>query len=128
MATRSARLERLVRLQAQLTALHEMRLAGHMRDAAEAQGTAAEIGARKEAGDSLSGLFPDVYERGIVRALASRDAALAEASKASARLAEEQARAQRLEEDFRDALRLEERAEAEKATLESVERALRRNR
>ena len=69
MATRKERLKKLVSVQEQLKALHEMRHAGFLAEASSAESEAAELRERFDAEGSLSALFPEIYHRRIDQAL-----------------------------------------------------------
>ena len=69
MATRKERLKKLVGVQEQLKALHEMRRAGFLAEAASAESEAAELRQRFDAEGSLSTLFPEIYHRRIDQAV-----------------------------------------------------------
>jgi hypothetical protein len=73
MASRTERLKKLVEVQEQLKAFHEMRRATALAEAAAAGREAAELAARFDAPDSLTDLFPDLYARGVERALRRQD-------------------------------------------------------
>ncbi|MVA95724.1 hypothetical protein GN330_00465 [Nitratireductor sp. CAU 1489] len=121
---KSQRLARLLRVQSQLKALHETQRAGHLRDAHEAEARASEVAERKQGPDSLSALFPDLYERSITRAFQDRDRALAAAAEEAGKVAIETSRCRVLERNRRAAFSQEERAREERDGLESVERML----
>jgi hypothetical protein len=124
MANRSDRLKRILRVQEQLKAMHEMRRANALRAAHGAAAEAAEIAAGKDADDSLSRLFPDLYERAIVKAHDKRDRHLETARQEADRIATETVRTDRVGQDYRAAVRVEERAAEERNALETVERLL----
>lgn len=124
MANRSDRLRRILRVQEQLKAMHEMRRANALRAAREAEAEAAEIAAGKDADDTLSRLFPDLYERAIVKAQDRRDRHLESARQEARKIATETVRTDRVGQDYRAALRVEERAAEERNALETVERLL----
>jgi len=122
MAGRVDRLKRLLKVQTQLKAVHEMRHAGMVKAANAAGAEADEIAARKQDEGSLSTLFPDVFDRGMTRALARRDTNLAAAAAEAGRLATETVRTQRIADDYREARREAERAEEEREGLEAAVR------
>ena len=124
MATRSDRLKRILRVQEQLKAMHEMRHANALRAAHAAEAEAAEIASGKEGDVSLSRLFPDLYERAIVKANDKRDRHLATARQEAHKIATETVRTDRVGQDYRAAKRVEERAVEERNALETVERLL----
>ena len=124
MASRSDRLKRILRVQEQLKAMHEMRRANELRAARAAEAEASEIASGKDTDDTLSRLFPDLYERAIVKANDRRDRHLETARREAASIAKETARADRVGQDYRAAVRGEERAAEERNALETVERLL----
>lgn len=124
MASRSDRLKRILRVQEQLKAMHEMRRANELRAAHLASSDAAEIASGKDGDDTLSGLFPDLYERAIVKAQDRRDRHLEAARREADKIAAETARTDRVGQDYRAAVRVEERAVEERNALETVERLL----
>lgn len=124
MASRSDRLKRILRVQEQLKAMHEMRRANALRAAGEAEAEAVEIASGKDVDDMLSRLFPDLYERAIVRAHDRRDRHLESARQEAKKIATETVRTDRVGQDYRAALRVEERAADERSALETVERLL----
>ncbi len=124
MAVRSDRLKRLLKVQNQLKASHEMRRAGFLGAAHAADQEATEIAAGKEGGESLANLFPELYERRIERALNTRDRNLKAAEHEARKIATETVRTKRIADDFRDALRQEDRQAEERDGLEAVERMI----
>ena len=63
MTDRVQRLKKLLVLQEQLKAMHEMRHAGFVAEAVAAKQEAAEIVDRFNAEDSMSAMFPELYHR-----------------------------------------------------------------
>lgn len=124
MPGRSDRLKRLLRVQNQLKASHEMRRAGFLGAAGVADREATEIATRKEGSDTLASLFPELYERRIEQALNARDQNLKAAEREAGKIATETVRTNRIEDDFRQALRREERVAEERDGLEAVERTI----
>lgn len=124
MAARSDRLKRILRVQEQLKSLHEMRHAAEMRAAFKAGGEADEIAARKDGDGTLSGLFPDLYEKAIVKANETRERHLRAADVEAGKIATETVRTKRVAADYRRAIQGEERAGEERDALETVERLL----
>jgi len=124
MASRSDRLKRILRVQEQLKAMHEMRRANALRAAHEAEAEAAEIASGKDTEDTLSRLFPDLYERAIVKAHDRRDRHLESARQEAQKIATETVRTDRVGQDYRAAVRVEDRAAEERNALETVERLL----
>jgi ribosomal protein S1 len=128
MASQSDRLKRLLRVQEQLKQMHEMRRAALLKAAHQAEADAEAIAAGKTSEGSLSGLFPDLYERAITRAHRERDRNRDAAAREGERIAAETLRTERVEDGYRTALRAEEREAEEKNALEAVERMLGRRR
>jgi hypothetical protein len=124
MTSRAERLRKLVEVQEQLKAFHEMRRATALAEAAAAGREAAELAARFDAPDSLTDLFPDLYARGVERALRRQDQKLASAGIEAGRVATQTARTNMVERSWREAVRADERQAEDRATLEAVERAL----
>lgn len=86
MARRAERLKKLLAVQEQLKALHEIRHAGHLAAAVAARGEAEALAERIDAADSLSGLFPEIYHRRIGAAVDREAASLAFARKEAERV------------------------------------------
>lgn len=126
MASRTDRLRKLVEVQEQLKAFHEMRRATALAEAAAAGREAAELAARFDAADSLTDLFPDLYARGVERALRRQDQRLTGARVEAGHVATATARTNMAERSWRDAARSDERLAQDRATLEAVERMLRK--
>ncbi|APH73650.1 hypothetical protein [Aquibium oceanicum] len=124
MTQRTERLRRLLRVQNKLTAMHEMRRAGLLNQANAADAEAAEIAARKDDAGSLSGLFPDLYERGITRAMEKRDGFVEAAAAEAGKIARENVRKDRIEQDFHASRRIDDRKAEEVSGLEAVERLI----
>jgi hypothetical protein len=124
MASRTERLRKLVEVQEQLKAFHEMRRATALAEAAAAGREAAELAARFDAPDSLTDLFPDLYARGVERALRRQDQKLASASIEAGHVATQTARTNMLERSWREAAQADDRQAEDRATLEAVERTL----
>jgi hypothetical protein len=124
MPSRSERLKHLVKLQQQVTGIHEMRRATHLAEAAAAAREAAEILERRSGEDSLSHLFPDVYARFVEKAVERRRRHEALAAAEGLKVAAETARTNIIERNWREALREEERKAEERAALDSVEQRL----
>jgi hypothetical protein len=124
MASRTERLKKLVEVQEQLKAFHEMRRATALAEAAAAGREAAALAARFDAPDSLTDLFPDLYARGVERALRRQDQKLASAGIEAGHVATQTARTNMVERSWREAVRADERQAEDRATLEAVERAL----
>ncbi|MCG7504697.1 hypothetical protein [Mesorhizobium retamae] len=121
MSTRKDRLKKLVEVQEQLKALHEMRRAGFLAKAVAAGQEAADIAARFDAPDSLSTLFPEIYQQRIAAALAERDRNLEAARLETGNLATATARTNMVERAYRDARREHERQRSDRERLELIE-------
>jgi|SRR5690242_6278331 hypothetical protein len=124
MASRTERLRKLVDVQEQLKAFHEMRRANALAEAAAAGREASELAARFDAADSLTDLFPDLYARRIERALRRQDQRLASARTEAGHVATQTARTNMVERSWREAMCADERQAEDRATLEAVERKL----
>jgi hypothetical protein len=123
MPSRRERLRKLVEVQQQLKALHEMRHAGHLAAAEAAAGEAADLAAGRPG--SLSDIFPDLYARRIDAALARQAASLDKAHREAGAIAAATARTNMAARSWREAQRAEDRRRQEIETLEAVERLLR---
>ena len=121
MTPRTKRLQKLVKVQDQLRALHEMRHAMHLANAAAARRDAEELVAGFDAPGSLSALFPDVYHRKIADAFARADAELEKARDESSRLATATARSSIRQRDYRGARQAYERRSSERMLLDLIE-------
>lgn len=121
MSTRKDRLKKLVEVQEQLKALHEMRRAGFLAKAVAAGQEAADIAARFDAPDSLSTLFPEIYQQRIAAALAERDRNIEAARLETGNLATATARTNMVERAYRDARREHERQRSDRERLELIE-------
>ena len=122
MTPRKERLRKLVIVQEQLKALHETRHAGFVSAAAAAGQEAAELAARFDADESMSVLFPEVYNRRIGQALARKDENVALARDEAGRIATATARTNMVERAYRDIRRQDERDNADRERLEMIER------
>lgn len=121
MSSRKDRLKKLVEVQEQLKALHEMRRAGFLAKAVAAEREAGEIAARFDAPDSLSTLFPEIYQQRIAAALVERDRNIEAARLETGSLATATARANMVERTYRDARREHERHRSDRERLELIE-------
>ena len=124
MTSRTERLKKLVEVQEQLKAFHEMRRATALAEAAAAGREATELAARFDVPDSLTDLFPDLYARGVERALRRQDQKLASARVEAGHVATQTARTNMVERSWREAVRADDRQAEDRATLEAVERTL----
>lgn len=119
-ATRANRLKKLLAVQEQLKALHETRHAGHLAEAQAAAEEALQIARRFDADDSLSALFPDLYNRRIANALERERTSRAEAAAELQKIATATARVNLVERDYRTARLQMERAAGDRDRLELV--------
>jgi hypothetical protein len=122
LATRKDRLKKLVSVQEQLKALHEMRRAGFLAAARSAEGEAAELRERFDAEGSLSALFPEVYHRRIDRAVVRAASNIDLAQDEAGRLAAATARTKMVERAYREVSRQDERSRTDRERLEMIAR------
>ena len=124
MTTRLQRLKKLLTLQEQLKAMHEMRHAGFVTEAVAAKQEAADIVDRFNAEDSMSALFPEVYHRRIGSALTREDTNRKYASSEAAKVATAAARTNMVERTYREARVADERERGDKERLEIIAQRL----
>ena len=120
MTDRVRRLKKLLTLQEQLKALHELRHAGFVAEAVAAKNEAAEIVDRFNAEDSMSALFPEVYHRRIGSALSREEANMKLATGEAAKVATATARTNMVERNWREARAADERERSDKDRLEII--------
>ena len=120
MTDRVKRLKKLLTLQEQLKAMHEMRHAGFVSEALAAKKEAAELVDRFNADESMSGLFPEVYHRRIGSALSREEANRTLAVGEAAKVATATARADMVERNWREAKATDERQKGDKERLEII--------
>lgn len=120
MTDRVKRLKKLLTLQEQLKAMHELRHAGFVAGAVAAKTEAAEIVERFNAEDSLSALFPEVYHRSIGSALSREEANMKLAAGEAAKVATATARSNMVERTYREARSADERERGDKERLEII--------
>ncbi len=120
MTDRVKRLKKLLTLQEQLKAMHELRHAGFVAEALAAKKDAAEIVDRFNADDSLSGLFPEVYHRSIGSALSREDTNSRLATSEATKVAAATARSNMVERNYREARAADERERGDKERLEII--------
>ena len=125
MTTRVERLKKLLTLQEQLKALHELRHAGFVAEAVAAKQEAADIVDRFNADDSMSALFPEVYHRRIGSALTREDTNRKLATGEAAKVATAAARTNMVERTYREARGADERERGDKERLEIIGQRLR---
>jgi hypothetical protein len=121
MATRRERLRKLVEVQEQLKALHEMRRAGFLAESAAADEEAKALAQRFDAPDSLAVLFPELYHNRIAGALARRDAKLEDARREAGLVATATARTNMVERAYKTARQEDERQRGDRERLEIIE-------
>ena len=124
MTTRLQRLKKLLTLQEQLKAMHEIRHAGFVAEAVAAKQEAADIVDRFNAEDSMSALFPEVYHRRIGSALTREDTNRKYASSEAAKVATAAARTNMVERTYREARVAVERERGDKERLEIIAQRL----
>jgi hypothetical protein len=122
---RVQRLKKLLTLQEQLKALHELRHAGFVAEAVAAKNEAAEIVDRFNAEDSMSALFPEVYHRRIGSALSREETNMKLATGEAAKVATATARTNMVERNWREARAADERERGDKERLEIIAQRLR---
>ena len=120
MTTRLQRLKKLLTLQEQLKAMHEIRHAGFVAEAVAAKQEAADIVDRFNAEDSMSALFPEVYHRRIGSALTREDTNRKYASSEAAKVATAAARTNMVERTYREARAADERERGDRERLEII--------
>lgn len=124
MTSRTQRLGRLLRLQKQIKSLHETKQAMHIADAAAADREASELLEALNAASPIPGLFPDLYNQRIGRAMGRRDTSTVKAGEEGRRAASATMRSNMVTRAYEEAQRLDERATAEKEQAEAVERRI----
>lgn len=120
MTSRVERLKKLLAVQQQLKALHEVRRAGFIAEAATAKQDAAELVDRFDANETMSALFPDIYHRRIGEALAREQANRTMADKEAARLATATARTNMVERSYREVQMEDERQRSDRERLDII--------
>jgi len=122
MTTKQQRLKKLVHVQEQLKAFHEMRYASFRAQAVAAENEARALRERFDAAGSMSALFPEIYHKRIEREMehAAQNQSLAEQE--IAYVAAATARTNMVERAYRDARREEERTRGDRERLEMIQR------
>ena len=120
MTDRLQRLKKLLVLQEQLKAMHEMRHAGFVAEAVAAKQEAAEIVDRFNAEDSMSAMFPELYHRRIGAAISREETNKKLASGEAAQVAAATARTNMVERSYREARVADERERGDKERLEII--------
>jgi hypothetical protein len=117
---RVRRLKKLLTLQEQLKAMHELRHAGFVAQAVAAKNEAAEIVERFDAEDSLSALFPEIYHYRIGKALSREDMNRRAATGEASKVASATARTNMVERTYREARAADERERGDRERLEII--------
>ncbi|MDQ2704340.1 MAG: hypothetical protein M3Y43_04185 [Pseudomonadota bacterium] len=125
MTDRVKRLKKLLVLQEQFKAMHELRHAGFIAEAAAAKREAAEIVDRFDAEGSMSALFPEVYHRRIGAAISREDTNRKLASGEAAKVAAATARTNMVERSYDEARAADERERGDRERLEIIGQRLR---
>ena len=120
MTTRVERLKKLLTLQEQLKAMHELRHAGFVAEAVAAKNEAEELVDRFNSEESMSALFPEVYHRRIGSALSREDANRKLATGEAAKVATATARTNMVERSYREVRAADERERGDKERLEII--------
>jgi hypothetical protein len=120
MTSRKERLKKLVQVQEQLKALHETRRATFLSNAAAAKLEAETLVETFDAPGSLSGLFPDLYNRRIAKAVARSEADLENARNEAALVAAATARTNMVERAYDEIRRLDERHQSDRERLDII--------
>ena len=120
MTLRKDRLKKPVQVQEQLKALHETRRATFLSNAAAAKQEAEVLVETFDAPGSLSGLFPDLYNRRIANAVARSDADLENARNEAGLVAMATARTNMVERAYDEVRRLDERQQSDRERLDLI--------
>ena len=120
MTDRVKRLKKLLILQEQLKAMHELRHAGFVSEAVAAKNEAADLVDRFNSDDSMSALFPEVYHRRIGSALSREDTNRKLAAGEAAKVATATARTNMVERSYREVRAADERERGDKDRLEII--------
>ena len=120
MTTRKDRLKKLVHVQEQLKALHEMRYASYRTQASAAENEANELRQRFDEASTMSSLFPEIYHKRIERALESAARNLTLAEKEAAQVAAATARTNMVERAYKDVRRRDERERSDRERLDLI--------
>lgn len=124
MVSRTERLKKLVEVQEQLKALHEARRAGYISAAIAAREDAADLARRSGTQSEISAVFPDLYNRGIERALARGVANDGLAEREAKMVAEVTVRTNKTEAAHRKSAAADDRERADRERLEMINRSL----
>jgi hypothetical protein len=124
MTTRKDRLKKLVHVQEQLKAFHEMRYASYRAEASAAESEANQLKQRFDEASAMSALFPEIYYKRIERALERAAKNLTLADKEAGQVAAATARTNMVERAYRDVKREEERVRGDRERLEAITRGM----
>lgn len=122
MTTRKDRLKKLVTVQEQLKAMHEMRHAGYVAQAISAEAEARELSQSMDAAGDMPQLFPELYYNRIAAAVNRQKLNLGLANHEASQIATATARTNMVERAYRDIRRQDERDSADRERLEIIER------
>lgn len=122
MTTRKDRLKKLVTVQEQLKAMHEMRHAGYVAQAISAEAEARELSQSMDAAGDMPQLFPELYYNRIAAAVNRQKLNLGLANHEASQIATATARTNMVERAYRDIQRQDERDSADRERLEIIER------
>jgi len=120
MSTRKDRLKKLVKVQEQLKALHETRHATFLAAAASAEAEARDLVGHFDQAGSLSGLFPDLYNRRIASAVGRQEANLESARQEVGLIAAATARTNMVERAYKDLRNRDEREHSDRERLDLI--------
>ncbi len=120
MSSRLVRLKKLLAVQEQLKALHEIRRAGFVAEAVSARQEASDLVDHFNASETMSALFPDVYHRRVGAALAREEANRGMAEKEASRLATATARTNMVERSYREARMEDDRQKGDRERLDII--------
>lgn len=123
---RLKRLTKLVQVQRQVQALHEMRHANHLAGANAADQEARELVERFDAGTPMSAMFPDLYHERISRAFTTRDNEQARAAEEARHIVSATLRADRTDRQRREMGKLLDEKTEQSQRLETAARNDRR--
>lgn len=117
---RKDRLKKLASVQEQLKAFHEMRYASFRAEASAAESDADALRARFDANDSMSTMFPEVYYRGIEKAIERAATNLSLAENEASLVAAATARTNMVERAYRTARQEDERTRSDRERLDMI--------
>ena len=120
MASRLERLKKLLAVQEQLKALHEVRHAGFVAEASAAKQEAADLVDSFNGNAALSALFPEIYHRRIGAALVREDANRGMAKSEAAKVATATVRTNMVERSYREVRLVDEREKGDRERLDMI--------